>query len=374
MSLFRAYLRLLIVVDFVMMRSTGGFPACRVSRHSGRDITPETIVASDQRSYEVTNQTPHRLLLVLYDIMESVWPMLALHFKTKQVPTLSKQSRQRSTQVAMDFDTNFSPAKCAASSKPQASVPAPAFSIPPSLLIQSSVERYGQVTSPRDLSPAELRRDSFLENSLPVEQLQNKPQWLNDRNVQALQNYQPRRLDPQQHSHRDSSDRVSKLCCTSKPAPIYRSPSPPRTSQQTDGPSPQPSKRKRGRPKSQPQGVEACTADGFPFQVSAARQIYLEKNRVAAHKCRMRKQEYIDGLEGREREYSNKNKLLRESVTLLREEVLELKSEVLRHAVCGFWPVEEYVAQRVDDLLGTKAAASMPGSTQPETIQSSMHI
>jgi len=88
----------------------------------------------------------------------------------------------------------------------------------------------------------------------------------------------------------------------------------------------------------------------------------------------MRKQEYIDGLEGRAREYSNKNKLLRESVTLLREEVLELKSEVLRHAVCGFWPVEEYVAQRVDDLLGTKAAASMPGSTQLETIQPSMHI
>ncbi|KAH7394769.1 hypothetical protein BKA66DRAFT_371008, partial [Pyrenochaeta sp. MPI-SDFR-AT-0127] len=243
-------------------------------------------------------------------------------------------------------------------SNSQASVPAPAFSIPPSLLTQSSIERYGQVTPPRDLSPAELRRDSFLEDSLPVEQLQNKPQWLDDRNVQALRYYQPQQPDPQQHSHQDSPDWASKRRCTSNPAPINRSPSPPLSSQQMDGPSPQPPKRKRGRPKSQPQVVEACTADGFSFQVSAARQSYLEKNRVAARKCRMRKQEYINGLEGRAREYSNKNKLLRENVALLRKEALELKSEVLRHAGCGSWPIEEYLAQCVDDLLGTKAAAS----------------
>jgi hypothetical protein len=35
MSLLRDYLRLLIVVDFVMMKSTGGFPARRVFRHAG---------------------------------------------------------------------------------------------------------------------------------------------------------------------------------------------------------------------------------------------------------------------------------------------------------------------------------------------------
>ena len=38
MSLFRDYLRLLIVVDFVMMKSTGGFPPHRVFRHAGRDV------------------------------------------------------------------------------------------------------------------------------------------------------------------------------------------------------------------------------------------------------------------------------------------------------------------------------------------------
>lgn len=129
-----------------------------------------------------------------------------------------------------------------------------------------------------------------------------------------------------------------------------------------DDPSPQPPKRKRGRPRSQPQMVEACTANGFPFQVSSAHQSHLEKNRVAAHKCRMRKKEYINGLERRAWEYSNKNKLLKENVALLREEVLELKNEVLRHAGCGLWAVEEYLARCVGDLLGIKAPKGMSGA------------
>ena len=37
---------------------------------------------------------------------------------------------------------------------------------------------------------------------------------------------------------------------------------------------------------------------------------------------------------------------------MLREEVLELKNEVLRHAGCGFWAVDEYLAQCAGDLLG----------------------
>jgi hypothetical protein len=288
----------------------------------------------------------------------------------------------RSTTAAMEFDTNLfdwvndtstfvllnnkdghhsPPAKWAAFSNTQSSVPSPAFSIPPSLLTQASIEQYGQITPPRDLHPAELRRDSFREDSISAEQLQNK---------QTLQNYQPQQPDSQQQSQQDSPDRASKRRRTSKPAPANQSPPPPPISQQTDDPSPQPPKRKRGRPKSQPQMVEACTADGFLFQVSSARQSHLEKNRVAAHKCRMRKKEYINGLEGRAREYSNKNKLLKENVALLREEVLELKNEVLRHAGCGFWAVEEYLTRCAGDLLSIQAAAGMSGSGKRSQTQS----
>jgi len=116
--------------------------------------------------------------------------------------------------------------------------------------------------------------------------------------------------------------------------------------------------------------VKACTAGGFLFQVPSARQSYLEKNRVAAHKCRMRKKDYINGLEGRAREYSNKNKLLKEKVALLREEVLELKNEVLQHARCGFWVIEEYLARCAGDLLSIQAPAGMSGSGKRSQTQS----
>ena len=39
MSLFRDYLRLLIIVDFIIMKSTSRFPARGVFRYAGRDVT-----------------------------------------------------------------------------------------------------------------------------------------------------------------------------------------------------------------------------------------------------------------------------------------------------------------------------------------------
>lgn len=104
--------------------------------------------------------------------------------------------------------------------------------------------------------------------------------------------------------------------------------------------------------------VDAFTADGYPFQVSSARQSHLEKNRVAAHKCRQRKKEYINGLEGRARDFSAKNKALKANVAMLREEVLSLKNEVLRHAGCNFWAVDEYLARCAGDLLGMDASGN----------------
>ncbi|KAK7177387.1 bZIP transcription factor [Paraphaeosphaeria sporulosa] len=227
-----------------------------------------------------------------------------------------------------------------------------------------------RTTPPIEIFPAELRRDSFLEDSLPVQQPQNKPLRLDDRNVQAFQNYQSQQPGSQQLSYQDSPVRASKRRRTSRPASADQSPPSPLTSQQTDNPSPQPPKRKRGRPKSRPQLVEACTADGFLVRVSSTRRSHLEKNRVVAYKCRMHKKEYINGLESRAREHSNKNKLLKENISLLREEILKLKSEVLRHAGCGFGPVEEYLARCVDDLLDNKAATGIPGSGKRSRTQS----
>jgi hypothetical protein len=230
-----------------------------------------------------------------------------------------------------------------------------AFSIPPSLLTHATIERYGQVTPPEELSPADPPRDER-ENSIPVEQLRNET------------TFWPKQ-DPAQ-SHQSPSEPSPKRRRTSRPGSTNQDqahtilPNTLAPPQQDNGDAnPQPAKRKRGRPKSQPQMVEAYTADGYPFQVSSARQTHLEKNRVAAHKCRQRKKEYINGLEGRAREFSAKNKMLKENVAMLREEVLGLKNEVLRHAGCGFWAVDEYLARCAGDLLGMEA----PGLRQSAT-------
>lgn len=120
--------------------------------------------------------------------------------------------------------------------------------------------------------------------------------------------------------------------------------------------------------------VEAFTADGFPFQVSSARQSHLEKNRVAAHKCRLRKKEYINGLEDRARQFSTRNKALKENVAMLREEVLGLKNEVLRHAGCGFWAVDEYLARCAGDLLGMEAPRAQHPSDEGMTMHSNQFM
>lgn len=260
-----------------------------------------------------------------------------------------------------------------------------AFTIPPSLISQASIERYGQITPPDELSPAAPKSDTGRESSIPVEQLQNEVPWPMQQQIQSLANYEPEQAqqhpEPESQSQsqsQESEKRASKRRRTSKNALANQSDANPTSQEhqpeQTVAANPQPPKRKRGRPKSQPQTVEAYTADGFPFQVASARQSHLEKNRVAAHKCRQRKKEYIGGLETRAREYSAKNKALKDSVAILREEVLQLKNEVLRHAGCNFWAVDEYLARCAGDLLGVEnpslAGSRTSSQTQTPTLAS----
>lgn len=241
--------------------------------------------------------------------------------------------------------------KWAAAFSNPASMATQAFSIPPSLLTHATLERYGQVTPPEERSPTHPLRHER-ENSIPVEQLRNETALWPKQTPSPLQMTPPEEPSPK----RRRTSRQALANHDNATATLPSAAVPPH--QENVDANPQPPKRKRGRPKSQPQMVEAYTADGYPFQVSSARQNHLEKNRVAAHKCRQRKKEYINGLEGRAREFSAKNKMLKENVALLREEVLNLKNEVLRHAGCGFWAVDEYLARCAGGLLGMEAPPS----------------
>jgi len=232
-------------------------------------------------------------------------------------------------------------------------LPPSAFAAPP-LFSEASIERYGQMTPADDLSPAVSPTNGLVTSSEKTMQTRNK--WATDPQFRQLAKYQP--ISPPdeptppvaQSSRSRRTLKRSAPTIASNPDKFIAVPEQPTASQSQDPPQP---KRKRGRPKSQPES--SPSVENFPFPVSSARESHLEKNRVAAHKCRQRRKEYINGLETKARECEDQNKYLKGRVAGLREELLQLKNIVLQHANCGCWAIDEYLTQSASGLLGIEA-------------------
>jgi hypothetical protein len=82
----------------------------------------------------------------------------------------------------------------------------------------------------------------------------------------------------------------------------------------------------------------------------SARMTQLEKNRVAADKCRFQRKEYTSKLLVQHSNLSARNETLKANVAELREQVLRLKHEVLQHAKCGSWMIDGYITRIAGDL------------------------
>lgn len=82
----------------------------------------------------------------------------------------------------------------------------------------------------------------------------------------------------------------------------------------------------------------------------AKREKFLERNRLAASKCRQKKKEHTQQLETRYKEQSDKKEQLVAEIARLRSEILGLKNEVLRHAQCGDEPIKLHLAQMVKKI------------------------
>jgi hypothetical protein len=124
---------------------------------------------------------------------------------------------------------------------------------------------------------------------------------------------------------------------------------------------PQSAQRKRGRPR--------LYGNRSPSQLFAAHKSHLEKNRIAATKCRERSKQQTAELVAQSSELSSKNKALKADETALREELLELKNEVLRHAGCGSWAIDEYVSQCAGNILGVKAPSAQTPVSRRDSAQ-----
>ncbi|KOS20216.1 Transcription factor atf1 [Escovopsis weberi] len=64
------------------------------------------------------------------------------------------------------------------------------------------------------------------------------------------------------------------------------------------------------------------------------RRNFLERNRVAALKCRQRKKQWLQNLQNKVELYSSENDTLTQQITQLREEVVNLKTLLLAHKDC----------------------------------------
>ena len=96
------------------------------------------------------------------------------------------------------------------------------------------------------------------------------------------------------------------------------------------------------------------------------RKKFLERNRLAASKCRQKKKEWANNLEEQARYQAQENKLLRASVAQLRDECLYLKNFLLStHSGCSCVGVKNYLmkeahmSQQVSAMGGVLPIASL---------------
>ncbi|MCJ1449228.1 MAG: hypothetical protein MMC23_009748 [Stictis urceolatum] len=103
----------------------------------------------------------------------------------------------------------------------------------------------------------------------------------------------------------------------------------------------QPQKRTRRTSKRNPPSLEA---------EREKREKLLERNRVAASKCRQKRKSYTNTLEEQARELQVRKSSLSALANSLKDEVLFLKGQMLRHSDCGCSRVRDYLNNEADSL------------------------
>lgn len=121
------------------------------------------------------------------------------------------------------------------------------------------------------------------------------------------------------------------------------------------------SKRRRAREcKTAAASLSPDLDDESPQQERAKRAKFLERNRLAASKCRQKKKEHTQQLESRYKEQSEKKERLVSEIARLRSEILGLKNEVLKHAQCGDEPIKLHLAQMVKKITDSDGQPPVP--------------
>ncbi|KAL9102153.1 MAG: hypothetical protein Q9187_009158 [Circinaria calcarea] len=100
------------------------------------------------------------------------------------------------------------------------------------------------------------------------------------------------------------------------------------------------------------------------------RSKFLERNRIAASKCRQKKKEWTGNLEARARELQNNKNQLAIIVNSLKEEVIFLKGEMLKHTSCGCERVRDYLEKKADSITSSNNSPQQPFQSAASPVQS----
>ncbi|KAH6960064.1 hypothetical protein BKA56DRAFT_600400 [Ilyonectria sp. MPI-CAGE-AT-0026] len=100
------------------------------------------------------------------------------------------------------------------------------------------------------------------------------------------------------------------------------------------------------------------------------RRRILERNRIAATKCRLRKRDEASALASREQAMEDQNRYLSTCFDQLTAEIFHLKTQLLRHTDCNCVLIQKYIANEaiksVDGLLSCSSAFQLSdGLTLP---------
>lgn len=89
--------------------------------------------------------------------------------------------------------------------------------------------------------------------------------------------------------------------------------------------------------------TDSCNGQAPSGAEEVRRSKFLERNRIAASKCRQKKKEWTQNLESRARELAKESQSLRMMVESLRDEMMFLRSEMVKHTTCGCAEIQGWV-------------------------------
>lgn len=110
-------------------------------------------------------------------------------------------------------------------------------------------------------------------------------------------------------------------------------------------------------PPQRPNDIPRASSGSIYFKDEAARQRALERNRLAANRCRHRQRRHAKALSSVEFEVEDKHKFLSGYLQSLSNEVLDLKSELLRHTNCNCTLIQTYLGYEAMASVNNKVGA-----------------